>query len=159
MSSQHFGVLLVSGRLTHQENYALNLRADPRCTLVGLSDELDVSPERAFLNKQYAEDLGIHYWPDLDEALARDDVHIVSICADPERRGRIVARCADAGKHVYIDKPMTPFPGARRRRRRGGRTGGCTQPDVQFQPSGLGATGAPGRRVGRIGGTDGHPRR
>ena len=109
MSSQHFGVLLVSGRLTHQENYALNLRADPRCTLVGLSDELDVSPERAFLNKQYAEDLGIHYWPDLDEALARDDVHIVSICAEPERRGRIVARCADAGKHVYIDKPMTPF--------------------------------------------------
>ena len=109
MSSQHFGVLLVSGRLTHQENYALNLRADPRCTLVGLSDEVDVSPERAFLNKQFADDLGIHFWPDLDEALARDDVHIVSICAEPERRGRIVARCADAGKHVYIDKPMTPF--------------------------------------------------
>ena len=29
MSVQQFGVLLVSGRLTHQENYALNLRADP----------------------------------------------------------------------------------------------------------------------------------
>ena len=109
MSSQQFGVLLISGRLTHQENYALNLRADPRCTLVGLSDELDVPPERALLNKQYAEDLDIPYWPDLDEALARDDVHLVSICADPERRGRIAARCADAGKHVYIDKPMTPY--------------------------------------------------
>lgn len=109
MSSQHFGVLLVSGRLTHQENYALNLRADPRCTLVGLSDEADVPTERALLNRQLAEDLEIPYWPDLDDALARDEVHVVSICADPERRGRIVARCADAGKHVYVDKPMTPY--------------------------------------------------
>ena len=47
MSSQQFGVLLISGRLTHQENYALNLRADPRCSLIGLSDEADVPPERA----------------------------------------------------------------------------------------------------------------
>lgn len=109
MSSQQLGVLLISGRLTHQENYALNFRADPRCRLVGLSDEVDVPPERAGLNKQFAQDLGIPYWPDLDEALAREEVDIVSICADPERRGRIAARCADAGKHVYIDKPVTPF--------------------------------------------------
>lgn len=109
MSSQQLGVLLISGRLTHQENYALNLRADPRCRLVALSDEVDVSPERAQLNMQFAEDLGIPYLPDLDEALARDDVHLVSNCADPERRGRIAARCAAAGKHVYVDKPMTPY--------------------------------------------------
>ncbi len=109
MSSQQLGVLLISGRLTHQENYALNLRADPRCRLVGLSDEVDVPPERAQLNKQFAEDLDIPYWPNLDDALARDDVHLVSVCADPERRGRIAARCADAGKHVYVDKPMTPY--------------------------------------------------
>jgi len=109
MSSQQFGVLLISGRRTHQENYALNLRADPRCTLVGLTDEKDVPSERAQLNRQFAEDLDIPYWPDLDEALARDDVHVVSICADPERRGRIAARCAAAGKHIYVDKPMTPY--------------------------------------------------
>ncbi len=109
MSSQQLGVLLISGRLTHQENYALNLQDDPRCRLVGLSDEVDVPPERAQLNKQFAEDLDIPYFPDLDEALARDDVHLVSNCADPERRGRIAARCAAAGKHVYVDKPMTPY--------------------------------------------------
>ncbi|MYH62084.1 MAG: Gfo/Idh/MocA family oxidoreductase [Caldilineaceae bacterium SB0675_bin_29] len=109
MSSHQFGVLLISGRLPHQDNYALNLRAAPRCTLVGLTDEKDVPPERAQLNKQFADDLDIPYLPDLDEALARDDVHVVSICADPERRGRIAARCADAGKHVYVDKPMTPY--------------------------------------------------
>ena len=109
MSVQQFGVLLVSGRLTHQENYALNLRADPRCIVVGLSDETEISSERAQLNRQFAEDMGIPYWPNLDEALAREDVQIVSICAEPERRGRIVARCAEAGKHVYIDKPLTPY--------------------------------------------------
>jgi predicted dehydrogenase len=108
MSSTQLGVLLISGKLTHQENYALLFRADPRCTLVGLSDEAEVSPERAQLNREFAEDLGIPYLPNLDDALARDDVHLVSICAEPERRGRIVARCAAAGKHVYIDKPMTP---------------------------------------------------
>ena len=53
--------------------------------------------------------MDIPYWPDLEEALAREDVQIVSICAEPERRGRIAARCADAGKHVYVDKPMTPY--------------------------------------------------
>ena len=71
MSSQQLGVLLVSGRLTHQENYALNMAADHRCTLVGLSDEADVPPERALLNKQFADDLNIPYWPDLDDALAQ----------------------------------------------------------------------------------------
>ena len=109
MTAQKFGVLLVSGRLTHQEGYALELRDDPRCTIVGLTDETGVDPERAQLNRHFANDMDIPYWPDLEEALAREDVQIVSICAEPERRGRIAARCADAGKHIYVDKPMTPY--------------------------------------------------
>ena len=109
MTAQQFGVLLVSGRLTHQEGYALELRDDPRCTIVGLTDEIGVDPERAQLNRHFANDMEIPYWPDLEEALAREDVQIVSICAEPERRGRIAARCADAGKHIYVDKPMTPY--------------------------------------------------
>src|SRR5690606_34607608 len=110
MNSTKLGVLLVSGKLTHQENYALLFAADPRCTLVGLTDEADVSPERARLNQELAAELGIPYWPDLNEAVARDDGHIVSVCAEPERRGRIVTLCAQAGKHVYIDKPLSPYP-------------------------------------------------
>ena len=109
MTAQQFGVLLVSGGLTHQEGYALNLRDDPRCTIVGLTDEAGVDPEREQLNRQFAGDMEVPYLPDLDDALAREDVHIVSICAEPERRGRIAARCADAGKHIYVDKPMTPY--------------------------------------------------
>ena len=114
MSTPLLGVLLISGKLTHQENYAPLFQADPRCMLVGLSDEAAISPERAQLNQEYAEELGIPYWPNLDEALARENVHLVSVCAEPERRARIVAHCARAGKHVYIDKPLTPFVEAAR---------------------------------------------
>jgi predicted dehydrogenase len=42
----------------------------------------------------------------MDQALGRKDVHIVSVVADPERRARVILRCAKAQKHLYLDKPM-----------------------------------------------------
>lgn len=107
MHGEKYGVLLVSGRWTHQENYALAFEEDPRCRLVAVTDERDVPQQRVALNERLAEDLGVPCIPDLDAALGRSDVDIVSICAEPERRGRVTVRCARAGKHVYIDKPMT----------------------------------------------------
>jgi predicted dehydrogenase len=35
-------------------------------------------------------------------------VAVVSVCAPPERRGRIILRCAAAGKHLYLDKSLVP---------------------------------------------------
>lgn len=108
-----YGLLLISGNLTHQENYARALAADPRCRLIGLTDEADIPPRRAELNQILADELEIPLLPDLDAALARDDVDIVSVCCEPERRARVAARCARAGKHVYIDKPLcTSLAGA-----------------------------------------------
>ena len=101
-----YGVLLVSGRRTHQEGHAAAFAAHPMCHLVAVADERDLPDTRVQLNQQLAEDYGIPYIPDLDEALARDDVDIVSMCADVERRGRVAVRCAQAGKHLYLDKPM-----------------------------------------------------
>jgi predicted dehydrogenase len=105
--SAPFGVLLLAGNRTHQESYGRAFAADPRCRVVAVADERDVPPERAALNQQLAEELGIPYVPDLDAALARDDVHIVSVCVEHERRGRVAVKCAQAGKHLYLDKPMT----------------------------------------------------
>ncbi len=102
-----YGVLLISGNHTHQESYARAFAADSRCHLVGLVDERDVSEHRRELNNQLAVELGIPYFDDLDESLARDDVQIVSVCPEPERRSRLTIRCAQAGKHVYVDKPLT----------------------------------------------------
>ena len=101
-----YGVLLLGGLRTHQENYAQGFAADPRCRLIAVSDETDAPPERIELNRGLAEGFGIPYLPVLDKALARDDVHIVSVCVETERRGRVTIRCAEAGKHLYLDKPL-----------------------------------------------------
>ncbi len=101
-----YGVLLLGGNRTHQENYALSFAQDARCRLIAFADEPNAPPERITLARSLAESLGLPFIPDLDAALAREDVHIVSLCTDVERRGRIGAKCAEAGKHVYLDKPM-----------------------------------------------------
>lgn len=105
-----YGVLLLGGHRTHQENYASLFAEDARCQLVGFADELEAPPERVALAKSLAESLGLPFMPDLDAALAREDVHIVSLCTEVERRGRVGAKCAAAGKHVYLDKPMALNP-------------------------------------------------
>jgi predicted dehydrogenase len=101
-----YGVLLVAGDHTHQPMYAAAFAADARCRLIGVTDTGGVDATRAGLNASLAERLAIPLLPDLDAALARDDVHIVSICAEPMRRGPIIARAAAAGKHLYLDKPL-----------------------------------------------------
>jgi predicted dehydrogenase len=101
-----YGVLLVAGDHTHQPQYAAALAADKRCKLVGLADEAEVSTRRRELNEKLARRLNIPLLDDLDAALARHDVHIVSICAEPRRRGPIITRAAQAGKHLYLDKPL-----------------------------------------------------
>jgi predicted dehydrogenase len=109
MDSGPLGVLLVAGKLTHQENYCQQFRKDPRCQLIAVTDETDISPERRHWNRALASELEIPYLPDLDKALTRNDIHLVSVCAEPERRGRILVKCARSRKHLYIDKPMTPY--------------------------------------------------
>jgi predicted dehydrogenase len=110
MHTRHakYGVLLVTGSQTHQENYARAFAADPRCQLIAVSDEPGISRRRRELNDRLARELDIPYLEKLDDALARDDVHVVSICAEPERRGEIAVKCARAGKHLYLDKSLAP---------------------------------------------------
>ena len=101
-----YGVLLLGGHRTHQENYAGLFANDPRCELIAFADEKDAPIDRIELAQSLAEEHQLPFIPNLDEALAREDVHIVSLCTEVERRGRIGAKCAEAGKHVYLDKPM-----------------------------------------------------
>src|SRR5205085_9578006 len=103
-----YGILLVTGSHTHQENYAAAFAADRRCKLIAVSDEKDVDARRRKLNERLARELNLPYIADLDEALKRDDIQIVSICAEPERRGPIAVKCALAGKHLYLDKSLVP---------------------------------------------------
>ncbi len=87
-NQQKYGVLLIGGHRSHQENYSRLFAADPRCQLIASSDGLDAPSDRVELNCALAEELNLPYIPDLEDALARDDVHIVSLCVETERRGR-----------------------------------------------------------------------
>ena len=106
MATNKYGVLLLGGYRSHQENYALMFAADPRCQLIACSDELDAPADRVELNRQLADELDLPYIADLDQALALMDVDIVSLCVEMERRGRVGKKCAQAGKHLYLDKPL-----------------------------------------------------
>src|SRR4051794_8104353 len=107
MNARH-GILLVTGNQTHQENYAAAFAADKRCRLIAVSDEANVDRRRRDLNERLAKAHGIPHIADLDQALARKDVDVVSICTPPERRGRVAVQCASAGKHLYLDKSLVP---------------------------------------------------
>ncbi len=101
-----YAVLLVTGAMTHQENYGRGFAADPRARVVAVADEPTVDTRRRRLNQQLADQMGVPYIPNLDDALGRSDVDVVSVCSEFERRARVAAVCAKAGKHVYLDKPM-----------------------------------------------------
>ena len=101
-----YGVLLIGAKRTHQEGHAAAFKAHPLCDLTAVSDERDIPESVSVLNRQLAEELSIPYIPDLTEALARDDVQIVSSTPAVERRGRVAVQCINAGKHVYLDKPL-----------------------------------------------------
>ena len=106
--SAPYGVLLVTGMHTHQENYGAAFAADKRCRVVAVTDEPNIDRRRRELNERLAKMLNVPYIADLAQALARKDVQIVSVCAPPERRGRIAVQCARAGKHLYLDKSLVP---------------------------------------------------
>jgi predicted dehydrogenase len=101
-----YGVLIVTGAMSHQENYALGFRQDRRCKLIAVTDEKDVDERRARLNQKLAVELKVPYIRDLDSALESPEVNIVSVCTEHHRQGRVAIRCAEAGKHIYIDKPL-----------------------------------------------------
>lgn len=105
-SAAPLGVLLINGNQSHQENYARSFAADPRCRLIGLTDEPGLSARRQQLNAELAAELNIPLLGEMDAAIERDDVQIICICAAPERRARIIERCARTGKHLYLDKPL-----------------------------------------------------
>ena len=109
MSNKSYGVLLVGGYRSHQENYAFQFLSDPRCRLVASADDANAPAERIELNQRLAKQLDLPY-QDLETALQRTDVDLVSLCPEAERRAEIAVKCAKAGKHLYLDKPLAPNP-------------------------------------------------
>jgi predicted dehydrogenase len=110
MAGNRYRVLLIAGDRTHQEGYAAAFEADPRAEIVAVADEAGVSEQRHAWNKAMADRYHVPYLPNLDEALARPDIDLISVCPEIERRGRVVLRCAARGLPIFLDKPLAGTP-------------------------------------------------
>lgn len=83
-------------------SHAASLAADPRARLVAV----------AGLPLDSAEDLGRRYGADLvtddyRRLLDRDDVDVVTVATPDHLHAEIVRAAAQAGKHLFVEKPLT----------------------------------------------------
>jgi myo-inositol 2-dehydrogenase / D-chiro-inositol 1-dehydrogenase len=105
MTSSPLGVLILSA-VRHAGSYLPELQAMPDVTVRGIAEEA-YAPDWAHAD---AEALGERYdvpvTRDVEAALARNDVDMVLVCAEPVRHARLAMIALDAGKHVLVDKPF-----------------------------------------------------
>ena len=108
MSAPPYGVLLVSfSRHSHQSSFVPLYQAHPRTRIVAVADEDgEIDEPLRQVNRRWARDLGVPYLPRVEDGLRREDVDIVSIAHEIERRSGLAVRAAAAGKHLWIDKFM-----------------------------------------------------
>lgn len=105
MPRHAYGVLLVSfSRHSHQQSFVPLYQHHPRTRIIAVSDDPDIEPELKALNQEWAQKLKVPYIEGVDRALSRNDVDIVSIGHEIERRKDLVLRAAAADKHLWIDK-------------------------------------------------------
>lgn len=108
MAPRPYGVLLVSfSRHSHQSSFVPLYQAHPRTRIVAVADEDgEIDESLRQVNRRWARDLGVPYLPAVEDGLRRDDVDIVSVAHEIERRADLAVRAAAAGKHLWIDKFM-----------------------------------------------------
>ena len=103
LGSDEIGVLVVGcGRAA-----GIRVRDHRRIPGVALRAFCDPVPERA---RQRAEECGLAgpgaWYVHLGQALARDDVDVVDVCAPVRFHSQIALEAIAAGKHVLVEKPM-----------------------------------------------------
>ena len=89
----------------HQSQYWPKFANHPRCNIICVADEQGIPEAVETKNRELAEQIGVPYVDDLDQALVSADVDVAVVCVEIERRGPIAAKCAIAGKHLFLDKP------------------------------------------------------
>jgi len=80
--------------------HARALREIPDARLVAVVDKNPAAGE------PFARQWGADYHQDLDQALARPDVQVVTICTPSGTHGPLGQQAAGAGKHVLVEKPI-----------------------------------------------------
>lgn len=95
-------VMMLSKWHVHADGYAKVIMEQPDARISCVWDD-DVARGSA-----WAAQLGVDYEPDLDRALARDDVDAVLVDAPTTDHCRVIIKAAQAGKHIFTEKALAP---------------------------------------------------
>jgi predicted dehydrogenase len=96
MSEHRVGIVGVGGIAgTHHQELS-------RLRSVAIAGIADVNPARL---KQRSEEWNVHAYPTL-AALLETDIESVFICTPPLAHREVVEQAAQAGKHIYLEKPI-----------------------------------------------------
>ncbi len=82
--------------------------AHPRFELVAVADDANRPDWTHERNQLYADANGIPYIRDVEQALAGTNCDVVVVSPEAERHCDLAIRAAKAGKHVVVDKPLSP---------------------------------------------------
>jgi predicted dehydrogenase len=103
---EQYGLALVSC-VRHQKGYAPLFAEHPDIRIVVVTDEPDVPEWMHRVNQEFADRYGVPFVRGVEEALARPEVAMVSVCSEPTRHARLAIAAARAGKHIWVDKPIS----------------------------------------------------
>ena len=94
-------VAILSRWHVHAKGYAQEFknRNDVKLTVVW-----DEEPDKG---KDFVNDFGVDFEPDLDKLLGRDDVDAVCINAPTNMHPEVMIKSAKAGKHIFTEKVLT----------------------------------------------------
>ncbi len=88
----------------HLENYALVHGVE--VSIAGIC-----SPTIERSQRLAAEFGGLHVYPTVDDLLADQSISLVDLCVPNSQHAPLIVRCAEAGKDVICEKPLTGFFG------------------------------------------------
>jgi predicted dehydrogenase len=97
---------MLSG-IRHAAYLAPCFAANSGCRLIAVADDPDVPDRWRKAGPDLAEKFGVPFLEDVETALRRTDVEAVCVASEYVRHGNLALRVLAAGKHLFLDKPMT----------------------------------------------------
>ena len=82
--------------------------AHPRFELVGVADDAGRPEWTHQRNQAYADGKNIPYVRDVERALREHPCEVVVVSSEAERHCDLAIRAVKAGKHIVVDKPLSP---------------------------------------------------
>jgi len=86
----------------HAWDYTKQVQAHPETEIVAVWDELS---DRG---RETAEKLGVPFFADLDELLAKDEIDAVVVDTPTNMHRDVMVKAAEAGKHIFTEKVIAP---------------------------------------------------